>query len=253
VDLYWEAARDLSEREEVMVWLRLIQERPPERDPARGVVGLEDSFPGAGTFPVSLWPAEQLLAGRQYVHVGPDTPAPMVARLDVALYDAATGELLAYPGEDLPTIGRVKIVPVRWPAVRQNRVLARFEPGMSLAAYAHGAQVQAGEALPVTLTWTVQSRPKRDYVVFVHLVDEQGAIWGYGDGAPRQGNYPTGWWDANEVIVDAHELVVSSEASPGRYTIVTGFYGPAGRVRAVGVDGARLPADAVTLGTVEVR
>jgi 4-amino-4-deoxy-L-arabinose transferase-like glycosyltransferase len=258
MDLYWEAARELTPSEEVMIWVRLIQESPRSDDPARGVVGLEDSYPGGGTFPVSLWPAGQLLAGRQYVHVGSDAPAPMVARLDVALYEASTGQRLAHPGEDLPTVGRVKVVPRRWPRVQRRQTVARLGPGISLAAYAHGGQARAGETLPVTLTWTVQARPRRDYTVFVHLVDGQGEVWGYGDSAPRQGNYPTWWWDVDEVIVDEHGLVVTPNAPPGQYVVVAGLYGGDGRVPAYGIDarhsdGARLPNDAVALGTVEVR
>jgi hypothetical protein len=110
----------------------------------------------------------------------------------------------------------------------------------------------------VTLTWTVQARPRRDYTVFVHLVDGQGEVWGYGDSAPRQGNYPTWWWDVDEVIVDEHGLVVTPNAPPGQYVVVAGLYGGDGRVPAYGIharhsDGARLPNDAVALGTVEVR
>jgi hypothetical protein len=248
----WETARPLGREDEVMVWLRLIQPSPPADDPARGVVGLEDSYPGAGTSPVSLWPANQLLAGRQYVRVGADTPVPMVARLDVALYDASTGELLAHPGEDLPTVGRVKIVPRRWPKVERGALVARFDCGASLVAFDLGRRVRPGEALPVTLTWTVQSRPGRDYTVFVHLVDAQGKVWGYGDGSPRQGNYPTWWWEPGEVVVDEHTLALAPDTPPGRYRVLVGLYDQSSRVPVYGVDGARMRDDAVDLGQTEV-
>ena len=149
-------------------------------------------------------------------------------------------------------MGRVKIVPRRWPTVARDPV-ATFEAGISLAAYDHGGQVGAGEALPVTLTWSVRSRPGRDYAAFLHLQDVQGRIWGYGDGAPRQGNYPTWWWEAGEVIVDERALRVAPDAPPGRYTVVAGLYGADGRVPARGRDGVRLPGDAVVLGAVEVQ
>ena len=126
-------------------------------------------------------------------------------------------------------------------------------PGITLAACAHQGQARAGETAPVTLTWTVQSRPRRDYTVFVHLVDEQGELRGYGDGAPRQGNYPTWWWEVDEVIVDEHGLAIAPGAPPGRYEVVVGLYGADGRVPAYDDAGARLPGDAVTCGRVEVR
>jgi hypothetical protein len=253
VDLVWETSRELTERDEAMVWLRLIQESPPAHDPAGGVVGLEDSFPGAGTFPVSLWPVDQLLAGRQYVRVGPDISAPIVARLDVALYKAAAGGRLSHPGDDLPTVGRVKIVPRTWPRARRRDVVARFEPGISLAAQGQDRQARPGETFPVALTWTVQARPKRDYTVFVHLESGQGEVWGYGDGAPRQGNYPTSWWNVNEVIVEERGVSIAPDTPPGLYHVVVGLFGADGRVSAYDAAGVRWPGDAVTLGVVEVR
>jgi hypothetical protein len=243
----------LAEDTEALVWLRLIQESPPVDDPARGVVGLEDSYPGAGTLPISLWPAGVLLAGRQYIPVGADTPAPTVVRLDVALYDAATGRRYSHPGEDLPTIGRVKVVPRRWPRVGRGEALARFEPGVSLVAVDLGARVATGETLPLTLTWSVRSAPRRDYSVFLHLQDDQGVVRGYGDGAPRGGNYATFWWEADEVIVDERTLVIDADAPPGQYTVVAGLYGADGRVPAHGPDGVRFLHDAVVLDRVEVQ
>lgn len=253
VNLYWEATRPPAQEDEVMIWLRMIEERPRPGDGAGGVVGLEDSYPGAGTFPVSLWPANQLLADRQYVLVGTDARAPMVARLDVALYEAKTGERLSFSGDGLATIGRVKVVPRRWPEVKGNEVVARFDCGVSIAAYDRGGGIQPGQVLPVTLTWSVQSPPVRDYAVFVHLEDEQGHVWGYGDGPPRAGNYPTRAWAAGEVVLDEHELAVAGDAPAGRYRIKVGLYDPGGRIAAYSAGGVRLAGDAVDLGAVEVR
>jgi hypothetical protein len=252
VDLYWETARSLQDEQEAVVWLRMIEERPSPDDPARGVVGLEDSYPGAGNLPTSLWPVDRLLASRQYVRVGADTPAPMLARLDIALYGETSGQRLGHAGEDLPTIGRVKVVPQRWPKVNSNESVARFECGVSLSAVEFAEAVYPGQSIPVTLTWAVRNAPQRDYSVFVHLEDEQGHVWGYGDGAPRGGNYPTWCWAEGEVIVDEHALVVAEDIPPGTYHITVGLYDSGGRVVAFGGDGARLANDAVVLGRVEV-
>ena len=112
--------------------------------------------------------------------------------------------------------------------------------------------MRPGEALSVTLTWTVQDQPGRDYAVFVHLADDQSQVWGYGDSAPRQGNYPTWWWEPGEVVVDEHILVPALDTPPGRYRVSVGLYDQSGRVPVYGVDGSRAPDDAVDLGQVEV-
>jgi 4-amino-4-deoxy-L-arabinose transferase-like glycosyltransferase len=251
VHLYWQTARPVAREDEIMVWLRMI-------DAAGQGVGLEDAYFGSGTFPASLWPVSQLLAGGQYVRVGEDTDAPLVARLNVELYRTGNGERLGAPDRPLPTIGRVKVVPRRWPKAKPGEEIAHFDAGglpgsVTLAACERREVVRPGEVLPVALTWTVQASPKRDYAVFVHLEDDAGKVYSYGDGAPRGGNYPIWAWAEGEVIVDDRTLAVAADTPPGRYRIVVGLYDGGGRVTAYGADGARLPDDAVDLGMVEVR
>jgi 4-amino-4-deoxy-L-arabinose transferase-like glycosyltransferase len=252
VDLYWQADRVPPAQEEVLVWLRLIEEQPAKDDPSRGMVGLEDAYPGSGALPISLWPQDTLLAGFQYIRVGEDAPAPLVARLDVGLYEESTGKLLSDPEVDLPTIGRVKIVPRRWPKVDHSALLARFGHGVALADCDLDYDVQPGSNLRVALTWTVEEAPRRDYQVFVHLVDGQGRAWAMGDGAPRRGIYPTFWWEVGEVIVDEHLLPLGQDVPTGQYQVLVGWYDGSGRVPAFGLDGALLAGEAVSLGPVEV-
>jgi hypothetical protein len=255
VDLYWEGLRSLQGEPDIQIALRLT-------DPLGGFVGVEDSYPGAGTLPTSLWPANQLLAGRQYVRVGHDVDAPLVARLSVSLYDAASGRHLDIPGGE-PIIGRVKVVPRRWPHVVKREVVARLDwespssasdrNGIVLAGSEWPASVRMGEELPVKLSWAVRSSPERDYAVFVHLEDGAGNVYGYGDGPPRGGLYPTWVWDKGEVIEDDRVLSTDASMPPGHYYIRVGLYDSNGRVPAYTADGARWPHDAIELGTVEVR
>jgi hypothetical protein len=99
----------------------------------------------------------------------------------------------------------------------------------------------------------VQSAPRRDYRVFVHLVDGKETIYAGGDGAPRGGDYPTWAWEAGEVVVDRHVLVVAADTPVGQYQIRAGLYDARGRVAAYDSEGKRLPSDTVPLGWVEVR
>jgi hypothetical protein len=105
----------------------------------------------------------------------------------------------------------------------------------------------------VTLTWSVESPPRRDYHVFVHLVDDLGKVWAGGDDAPRQGTYPTSWWEPGEVIADEYAVSIDVDVPTGSYQVQVGWYDAGGRVPAYGKEGARLPGEAVVLGPVEVR
>jgi hypothetical protein len=114
-------------------------------------------------------------------------------------------------------------------------------------------EAAAGRALSVLLTWGVVAPLSNDYVVFVHLEDDAGQVYGYGDGPPRGGLYPTWIWEAGEVIVDEHALLVEPGAPAGMYNLVVGLYNAGGRLPAFAQDGTRWRHDAVNLGRVEVR
>lgn len=256
VDLFWETSEAISGEDELMVALRLV-------DPLGSFVGVEDAFPGAGSLPASLWPVGSIVAGRQYVRVGSDVPAPLVARVVIDLYKQRSGQPIQRTGSSEPIIGRIRVVPRRIPRDPRGQALARLEwredqhsrgpTGVRLAAGGLPERVAPGEAIAVDLTWTALSSPDRDYTVFIHLEDDKGSVYGYGDGAPRGGLYPTWAWVAGDVVDDTRELLADESTPPGRYYVRAGLYDGSGRLRAHTMDGARWPGDAVDLGTVEVR
>jgi hypothetical protein len=252
--LYWEALDSLRGQPEIMVALRLI-------DPQGGFVGVEDAYLGAGTLPSSLWPQRQLLAGRQYVRVGQDADAPLVARLHISLHEPGSGTELQVGEKGASTVGRIKVLPRRWPPDRQREALALLGPGPSaasqpaitLARATWAPSTTPGDVLPVQLTWSVHAALKRDYTVFAHLEDDEGHVYGYGDSAPRGGLYPTWAWAEGEVVVDTHVIAVDAEAPAGTYRVVVGLYSGDERMPAYRADGTRWAQDAVELGTVQVR
>lgn len=256
VKIYWEALHPLGPEDEFMVVLRLV-------DPNGDFVGVEDTFPGAGGAPASLWPSGRLLSSRETIRVGSDAAAPLIARLVIALVRTDGGASMSSPEGTNPIVARVKVAPRRWPKVSPRDIVARFDwgdgedsaspTGVRLAAFDLPTSVQAGEALLVELVWDVLSAPDRDYAVFVHLEDDIGNIVGYGDGAPRGGLYPTWIWEAGEVVTDERPVRVSGDAPAGAYRLVVGLYDSAARVAAYGADGVRWMNDAVDLGVIEVR
>jgi hypothetical protein len=108
-----------------------------------------------------------------------------------------------------------------------------------------GEEVQAGGSFDVTLHWKALGASERPYTVFVHLLDDEGNIRGYGDGEPGHGAYPTAGWVAGEHIADTHTLRVQADARPGAHRLAVGFYDPTTGERLLTPDAA----DAVTLDT----
>ena len=117
--------------------------------------------------------------------------------------------------------------------------------GYDLAAPPGG--IQPGSAIPLALYWQAGAATERPYTVFVHLVDEAGAIQGYGDGEPGGGSLPTTSWLAGEYLTDPHQINVNSSAPQGAYRLRIGLYDPTTGQRLLTPDGK----DHVEIGPVQ--
>ncbi|MFZ5916016.1 MAG: hypothetical protein ACOYZ7_03710 [Chloroflexota bacterium] len=81
-----------------------------------------------------------------------------------------------------------------------------------------------GGQMALTLYWHAQQRVATDYTVFVHLLDETGAIGGQGDSQPVGGAYPTTLWSPETVVVDRRLVLVDGHAPAGQYRLAVGLY-----------------------------
>jgi hypothetical protein len=107
------------------------------------------------------------------------------------------------------------------------------------------------EDFELTLYWRVRAVVENDYTVFVHLVDQEGKLWGQGDGVPVGGMYPTSAWLPGQLVEDRHVVQVDPAAPAGSYRVLVGLYDPATleRLEVVGPEG-RLSSRAITLEAV---
>ncbi len=112
---------------------------------------------------------------------------------------------------------------------------ARFVEPVVLEEYELvSARVARGRALLIFLYWRALGPIADDYTVFVHLVDQNGAVVAGYDKEPRRGVAPTSTWRADERIVDAVQVPVGSEVRAGRYKVEVGLYN-AGTGQRVGI------------------
>ena len=84
----------------------------------------------------------------------------------------------------------------------------------------------SGQVLDLTLFWSPQGRPTRDYTVFIHLLDHEGEIQSQVDSPPASGDYPTSVWDAGEFIGDSHTVSLPANLPANEYTVAVGLYDP---------------------------
>ena len=248
--LFWQARQPLMENYSVFVHLS---------DRGDDFTWQEDGRPVNDLFPTSQWPTEVEVWDGREIAVPTDAPSGRY-RLEVGWYDPSTLERLPVLDEEGRSQGNtlvldyLKVMGDEESLSPQHSLAATFGDGISLLGYDLDAAVTGpGEVVHLKLYWQAREPVGEDYTVFVHLLGEDGQLWGQHDGQPDEGFYPTFFWDEGEVIVDEHEIVLRPGTPPGEYQIVTGLYRLAtGERLAVDAGGRGMGDGRLLLGTVEV-
>jgi hypothetical protein len=84
---------------------------------------------------------------------------------------------------------------------------------------------QADEkVLQVNLCWRRIGALASDWTVFGHIYNAAGEFVIPFDEQPLQGDYPTSFWELDELVYDEHLMVISGALPPGQYTMQLGLY-----------------------------
>ncbi|MDO8691319.1 MAG: glycosyltransferase family 39 protein [Dehalococcoidia bacterium] len=128
---------------------------------------------------------------------------------------------------------------------------ADFGEGLRLDAAGMGQQlVHSGEVVRLFLRWQALKEVGRKYVVFVHLVDDNGRGCSGRDSEPVDGLEPTESWTAGEVVDDRRGLLVGPGVPPGRYHLAVGLYSRDDPAKRLIIQGTG--KDEVLLGPLQV-
>ena len=92
------------------------------------------------------------------------------------------------------------------------------------------ATLQPGQTVDVLLAWQARRWIPKSYTVFVHLLDESGAVRAQHDQVPRF-DYSTLFWVPDEIVIDWYHLSLPEDAPPGVYQIQLGMYERANNTR----------------------
>jgi hypothetical protein len=102
----------------------------------------------------------------------------------------------------------------------------------------------ANHPITVTLYWrALEGAARADYVVFTHLLDDEGRLVGQHDGRPVDGSRPSRSWIPGEILVDRHPMAWRT-SYVGPATIEVGLYTSTDLVRVpikAGGDAVLLP------------
>lgn len=224
--LYWRSLAKMDRDYSIFLHLFGRDERP---------LGQLDTYPGRGSYPTRLWFPGEILRDDLTIPIAADAAAPLLARVELGLYELESMRRLpirggtgALPG-DKAFLTDVKILPTgaKEPSIENPRLVPLDDIsllGYDLRREDPAGPLRPGQVLRLALYWRAEGTPRADYTVFAHLVDEEGRIWAQHDGEPRGGNYPTSAWEAGEAVRDDHTLVLNPQAPDGTYTLQVGMY-----------------------------
>jgi len=144
--------------------------------------------------------------------------------------------------------------PTALPAVESSPTIQFGDVARVLAVEANPAHVRPGEPVWVQVTWQPLQPTVRPYAVYIHLIDEIGAMVAQRDTWPGLGRAPTTSWRAGRAFVDTYRLDVPEAAyTPNRATVRLGLYEQEwGRLPLL-VDGVAVsPDQSLEAGLVEI-
>jgi hypothetical protein len=250
VVVYWQAQKPVAEDYRSFVHL----DAPTNQ---RTWAASDNFHPGDTTaqidIPTSTWDTEHYVRDEHFLSIPPTAP-PVTFLLRAGLYNPVTGQRLPLIGEagDAVTLQNIQILPGKKSPKIANPVAYRLGEAITLQGFAWNDENKERAAL--TLFWQTKQSLPEDYVVFVHLLDENGQLaWG-ADGPPLDGLYPTSSWHPHTTIADIRPLDLT-DVAPGRYTLAVGLYRPdtLQRLPVTDARGHAVTDNAIRLKEIEIK
>jgi 4-amino-4-deoxy-L-arabinose transferase-like glycosyltransferase len=234
ITIYWRAIQPTAS--ELMSYLHTL-----ESDLVR-----RDSFPATGNLRSVDWQPGQTWAETYLIEIPADTPTQVAYPLVAGLYDPGLKQSIpAFTGDQevVPYIGFIavhgNIAAAALPSLTHT-----FGEGIGLA----DTSLQLAEdKLTLCMDWVSRQQADVNYHVFVHVIDDGGLIAQW-DGEPKQGLFPTSFWQPGEVIHDCVTLYTPDLPEAG-WAVRIGMYDAATgqRLPAATSQGDAVPDNAVTV------
>ncbi len=181
------------------------------------VLAWAEAAPVYGRYSTALWqPGEVVLEWRDMV-IPPDI-ASGPAEVEIAVW-----------GESSVSLGAIEIEAVErlyQAPDRQVKVVLSIGDFAELVGYDLPDAILASQDIPLILYWRVVGQTDKDYVVFIHLLDNEGRLVAQHDSPPASGDRATTSWVRDEYIVDAHALHWVEAGYRGPASIEVGLYDP---------------------------
>jgi hypothetical protein len=113
----------------------------------------------------------------------------------------------------------------RSPDETKEAVNIRFGEDIMLLGYrGWNLSPNAGQVTQLQLLWWAERKPAQRYKVFLQLLDPRDQVIAQRDSEPVGDSRPTNTWDAGELVLDNHGLLIPPGTPPGTYRRIIGLY-----------------------------
>ncbi len=184
--------------------------------------------PSYGQYPTNLWSLGEMVYERRQLKIPVTISGKAQVVLRLGEKEVVIGEVEVLSGQHI--FDRVPVM---------HEIDAAFGDIARLTGFnIRKEQFSIGEPVPLTLVWqSTTNGSDTDYVVFAHLLAEDGHLIGQHDGPPANGSRNVTGWIVDEYVVDHHEMVIK-EKYEGHARIEVGIYDPVSGERVLLADGS---------------
>jgi len=204
--LYWQSLTQMDR--DWSVFVHVVDENEI-------VIAQRDTYPGLGLMPTRKWSVGRTLADTYVIILPATVYAPSKARIEIGLYDYATGERLLVNGRDVLTLSSLDI------ALNENQLAVNFDDKVELVGYKLDQRaLKPNEELTLTLYWRGLNA-KADYTIFAQVRGANDSLWAQLDSQPQP---LTSAWSRDQVVTDVRLLKLKPGTPAGVYDVEVGLY-----------------------------
>ena len=236
--------------------------------PGNQVYGGVTTYPGYGKYTSNVWPTGIVFQETYWFEVQQKEPLPASGQILVNLFHEDGSkkkkkiqflDITDISGQSIGKnvyFGSLRISPATAASPAESiKPLATFGPNLALTAIELPTSlVQAGETIPVNLSWQALGPEENDLKLSLQLLDEQGQ-WRAGlDGSISDVLLPK-HWRAGDVLETQWALPIPSDLPAGKYRLVAVIYHgkDMARLKARDAQGNLLPDAILPLAEIEVK
>ncbi len=207
LNFHWQALQDAPPKAEVKI--ELVNRE--------GEVVQESYFPVGLSYPTALWIEGETVTDRYDLILARKVPS---GNYDLVTEVKQESSGLRYK------LGTIQVK--SWPRMFEmppvgNRAEIKFDSLFQLEGY-EISDLKPGESAQIKLCWRALEEIPDSYKIFIHLVNQEGAIVSQVDAVPCYGECPTTGWLPGEYICTAFALPTPADLPEGNYALVSGAY-----------------------------